>query len=411
MADLKTQVDRELGGALQNGAVRVAARQQARAATVPAALETGAASASSSLTYGLLGERNPEWLGDFWHQCRALYAGGPRLLRDEDAMKALFPAHIGEVAAIYDQRKARAFYIAYAGEIIDHLLAGFAADPIRLTAGVDEAKGGEEKPIAAWWTEFAADVSPPGAKRQKLSAFAVDCLREAFVTQSAWVLIDLPAQDADAAPPVNRLEEEQRGLLDPYLSHDARARTSWTGSATTRPASSSGCSATGGCASARPSPSRSTRSPSGGCSGTREGWEALRAQRGKRRTRRSPRRSVPLVDAKPFSLVRRRPVRADAAARRSLRDGQARVARARALQQAQRRWAGPSTSRCSRCSTSSLAPPAQGAFTTDREAASRPTRIAPRTRCAARGTRRVRGETGQRAVRRARYVAPFKEGT
>lgn len=208
--DLKTIVDRELGPAVKNGTDRVAAKQQARTMAVPAQLEPP--QAPSSTTYGVLSQRNPEWLGDYWHLCRALYAGGPRLLRDDAAMKALFPSHIGEVAAIYAQRRERAFYVAYAGEIIDHLLAGFAADPIRLATST------EEKPLDEWWSDFADDVSPPGAKKQPLSSFAVDCLREAFITQSAWVLVDLPSSDPDEEPPADRLEEEQRGLLDPYLS-------------------------------------------------------------------------------------------------------------------------------------------------------------------------------------------------
>jgi hypothetical protein len=189
MADLKTQVDRELGGALQNGAVRVAARQQARAATV----------------------------GDYWHQCRALYAGGRRLLMDKAVMDAVFPSHGNEAPKVYEQRRARAFYIPYAGEIIDHLLAGFAADPVRLTAGADEKRQGEEAELPQSWKDFAEDISPPGGKKQPLGSFAVDTLREMFMTQTAWVLVDLPARDPNAAAPANRLDEEKQGLLDPYL--------------------------------------------------------------------------------------------------------------------------------------------------------------------------------------------------
>jgi hypothetical protein len=94
--------------------------------------------------YGQLKERNPEWLGEYWRECRALYAGGPRLLKDEQLMKRCSLRTRTRRRTCTRTAQKRAFYIAYAGEIIDHLIAGFAQDPIRLSAGVDETTTAEK---------------------------------------------------------------------------------------------------------------------------------------------------------------------------------------------------------------------------------------------------------------------------
>jgi hypothetical protein len=211
---LTTIVDREITDAMRGQVAQLPDRRAARA--TGAAPELEPQGAASGVPYGQLCETNPEYLGDFWKACRALYAGGARLLRDEQLMRQLFPPHSHEAPDVYAERRSRAFYIAYAGEIIDHLIAGFAHDPIRLTAGLDEDTDAE-RDLPDWWSDFAQDVSPPGGTRQSIGAFAVDCLREMFVTQTAWVLIDLPPRDPNAQPPASRLEEERAGLLDPYL--------------------------------------------------------------------------------------------------------------------------------------------------------------------------------------------------
>lgn len=211
---LQSQVDREISDAMRDKVGQLPAIRDGRSTQATPTLEQKPS--SGGLQYSQLKERNPEWLGEYWSECRALYAGGPRLLKDEPLMKRLFPSHANEAADVYKDRTARAFYIAYAGEIIDHLIAGFAQDPIRLSAGVDE-KTTAEIELPEWWSEFAGDVSPPGGTKQPLGSFAVDCLREMFVTQTAWVLVDLPRRDPLEPPPASRLEEEKSGLLDPYL--------------------------------------------------------------------------------------------------------------------------------------------------------------------------------------------------
>jgi hypothetical protein len=209
-----TLVDREVTDAMRAKVSQLPAIREGRSTGAPAELQKQPSGAG--VQYRRLNERNPEWLGEYWRECRALYAGGPRLLKDEPLMRQLFPQHANEAPEVYKDRSSRAFYVTHAGEIIDHLLAGFAQDPIRLTSGVDEETTAE-KELPTWWGDFATDISPPGGMKQPLGSFAVECLREMFVTQTAWVLIDLPRADPTAPPPESRLEEETRGLIDPYL--------------------------------------------------------------------------------------------------------------------------------------------------------------------------------------------------
>ncbi len=216
MNALSTQTDRELADT--NLATVPANVDAARSASITGATPTVGAAATdkSGIPYKTLKERNPEYLGEFWTECRALYAGGARLLRDEAVMNRLFPKNgTGEAQDLYQMRKDRAFFLSYPGEIIDHLLAGLAQDPLRLSAGQDDH--GEERPLPEWWDEFAEDVSPPGGQRQSMHAFGVDCLREMFITQSAWILVDLPSRDPEAPPLQSKLDEERAGLLSPYL--------------------------------------------------------------------------------------------------------------------------------------------------------------------------------------------------
>lgn len=212
---LTTAADREITDAMRERAAKQDAITRSRDTAKPTLDDKPIE--VRGVAYRTLNERNPEFLGDFWKECRALYAGGPRLLRDEELLKVVFPAHANEAPDVYKDRVKRAFYIAYPGEIIDHLLAGFAQDPVRLSAGIDEKDATKELALPVWWGDFAEDVSPPGGARQPLSAFAIECAREMMVTQTAWVLVDLPARDPTAPAPESRLDEEKRGLLDPYL--------------------------------------------------------------------------------------------------------------------------------------------------------------------------------------------------
>lgn len=212
---------------------------------------------ADAMTFGDFQVRSPEWMGQFWEECRALYSGGPRLLANPEVMKRLFPAHGAENGKIYDERKARAHYYPYPGTICDHLLAGLGTDPLTLTFSETDPDTGAVSldARAEWWERWVTDVTDEAERPadyglededledddeggRSLHHFVVDALREALQTRTAWVLVDLPRVD-DTLEVDSKLAEERAGLVaDPYLcivpaeqvidwQCDARGKLEW----------------------------------------------------------------------------------------------------------------------------------------------------------------------------------------
>ena len=94
---LKTQVDIELQGLGTPTAIesRAAAEMQRRAAGARASRQAAAVE-DLSLTWDDLKQRHPCYMGEFWEECRALYAGGHRLLGSAPLMARLFPSNLFE---------------------------------------------------------------------------------------------------------------------------------------------------------------------------------------------------------------------------------------------------------------------------------------------------------------------------
>lgn len=172
-------------------------------------------------TYKQLCQKNPEWDGPYWRRCRALYAGGKRLLRDREVLRDVFPPHLNEKPHVYEERCKRAYYIPYAGEVIDMITSALFSEDIAM----------ESEPEAdAWYDEWAKDVSPPGGSKQTLQAFLREQLCTALICKRAWTLIDLPTIDdvvqeamyaakalpTSGAPPGSLAEQESLGMLDAY---------------------------------------------------------------------------------------------------------------------------------------------------------------------------------------------------
>jgi hypothetical protein len=215
--DLRTQVDHELSN--QQAGLEI---YNARIAAKEAADDTEREKPKGrALLWEVFMQRHPEYDAKLWEECRALYAGGPKLLRDKALMKRLFPSHRGEDDDVYKERVARAHYFPYAGSIIDHLVAGLGADPISVTPA-SKSDGADAAKLPEWWRDFMKDVSPgrrasDSGKRQSCANMLLDMIREALITRRSWCLLDFPKapMGADEAP-TSLLDQERRGLLDPY---------------------------------------------------------------------------------------------------------------------------------------------------------------------------------------------------
>lgn len=190
-------------------------------AAAPAAAE---GALPPAMSFGKLCETNPDYDAEYWHQLRALYEGGKRLLRDQPLMSKLFPRHRDETQKVYIERKKCAFYVPYAGEIGEHLIAQLFTEPLRM--GMGDETDGEEGETPDWGDAFSADVSPPGGKKISLQQLVRAQIRNALICRSTWTLVDFPASGSEQYSSLR--DQEQGGGLDAYaLEMDPAAVTDW----------------------------------------------------------------------------------------------------------------------------------------------------------------------------------------
>jgi hypothetical protein len=152
--------------------------------------------------------RHPEYDARLWAKARAFYAGGEQLLGDHKLLAEVFPRHLAEEPEVYKERKARAFYVPYAGEILDAIVASLFGEPI--TVSVEEGVAEED-----FYEAFFRDTSPPAGRKVSLNDLLKTQLLTALQCKRAWTLVDLP----DVPPnqePESLADEEALGLRDAY---------------------------------------------------------------------------------------------------------------------------------------------------------------------------------------------------
>ena len=165
-------------------------------------------------TYGQLSATHPSHDDARLREYRALASGGHVLLGDDALMARVFPQHAHEPAWVYAERKRRAIYLPYAGEIVGELCAQLGADPLVARA---------EPSADSFFEQFVDDIDRRGTS---LSVFAQALVRTALVDRIAWTLVDLPAIPGDE--PQSLAEQERSGGLRAYLCPlDASAVTDW----------------------------------------------------------------------------------------------------------------------------------------------------------------------------------------
>ena len=150
---------------------------------------------------------HPEHDARYWARCRALYSGGRRLLGDDATMRDVFPQHPVEAQAVYEQRRRRAYYINYAGSIIDMIVAELFAEQFSLT--------GQPAPDA-FYSAFFDDCSRPGGAGLALNDLLKQQVLTALQLRRAWTMVELPEHSGPT--PADRLDEERRGLRGAYCS-------------------------------------------------------------------------------------------------------------------------------------------------------------------------------------------------
>lgn len=196
--------------------------------------------AGQGLPLWMLRQTHPDYDAGYWRRLRAFYKGGRKLLRDEALMKEVFPQHRDEIADVYNERKKRAYYVPYAGEIVDHIIAALTAEPL-VVAIEDEQKkpkakkptdgekteekkpssaGTEATPLPDFYKEFCEDCSAPGGAEMNVNQLVRAAMLEALQVKRAWIQYDIPrAVDATGAPKVygSLKEQEDDASRDVYI--------------------------------------------------------------------------------------------------------------------------------------------------------------------------------------------------
>ncbi len=156
-----------------------------------------------AVKYKFLKQRHPEYCAEYWAKCRAFYRGGQCLLGNASLLSEVFPKHRNETQSIYELRKSMSFYMNYAGEIIDELIAKLNSDPLRL----------EAKKPNPFYTKFLNNCAPAGAEPKRYGDLVMDLLNTAMQCKTAWVLVDMPPADRDVT---SLAEQENLGMLDAW---------------------------------------------------------------------------------------------------------------------------------------------------------------------------------------------------
>lgn len=181
-----------------------------------------------AVKYKILKTRHSEYMAEFWSRCRALYAGGPKLLENDKVLTLVMPTHGSEDVLIYKERKKRAFYIPYPGSIVDKIVSELMAKPINFqledttddtddggTAGSSDLTEEQKQDLPSFYEELIKSCGKPGGQKTSLSQFAREQIFTALQCQTAWALVDMPKKPEEGY--VNALEQQKAKALDAYI--------------------------------------------------------------------------------------------------------------------------------------------------------------------------------------------------
>lgn len=167
-------------------------------------------------------------MADFWARCRALYAGGPKLLENDKVLSLVMPQHGQEKPEIYIERKKRAFYIPYPGSIVDKIVSELTAKPLTFEqedttassddggqSGASDLEESEKSQLPQYYQDLVKNCGKPGGMKVSLNQFARDQIFTALQCQTAWALVDLPKAPEMGYP--NRAEQDKAGGLNAYI--------------------------------------------------------------------------------------------------------------------------------------------------------------------------------------------------
>jgi hypothetical protein len=159
----------------------------------------------ASIEYKKLNTKHECYDAEYWEACRLLYSGGRALLGNKGVLSKVFYRRRSEKDAPYMERLQKAYYVNYAGSIIDHIVAGLFQDPV--TVDSDE--------LPEFYDEFLKDCSPLGGAKQSFSQLLKQQVTNALICRRWWTLVDLPSIDPEQRS-ANLSDQEKSGALNAY---------------------------------------------------------------------------------------------------------------------------------------------------------------------------------------------------
>ena len=180
----------------------------------------------AKLPWGKISATHEDYCGPYLARLRAFYRGGKALLQNAALLREVFPRHRDESEQVYQERCRRAFYLPYAGEILNFITASLSAE--RLAVGLTKPEGATKNdtppPTPDWYKSWFDDVSPPGGRTLSMHDFVKSMVLEGLICKTAWARADLPP----AGQYTNQAEQEKAGNLNAYvLSVPAEAVIDW----------------------------------------------------------------------------------------------------------------------------------------------------------------------------------------
>lgn len=160
----------------------------------------------SAIPYGAMSRTHPEYDAKYWDRLKAFYAGGECLLKSR-IFTDLFPRHLNERQEVYAERVSRAFYINYAGEIIDHIVSALLMHPVQISS--------DEK-TDEFYKAFADDVSFGGGRTLSIHQLVRQQVLMALICRRAWTLVDFPPVAEALGEDLTAADQEKLGVMEAY---------------------------------------------------------------------------------------------------------------------------------------------------------------------------------------------------
>lgn len=185
------------------------------------------------LPFQVLMQQHPSYKPTYWAKLRALCRGGSLLLADDDLMRELFPKHRREDEEVYNERRQRAFYMAYAGMVVGDYVSGVLSDPVTVVLDGKSKASGKDAPLPPWYAEFVANTSKRNAAGipKTFQRLLGECLYSALNTGAAWVRVDAPVlldAEGERIQFNDRAAEDKAGALNVYCTrHESEQVIDW----------------------------------------------------------------------------------------------------------------------------------------------------------------------------------------